>query len=67
MKTIGHDDVVIDGNDEGENDHGDANPHGAGQHLDPDGKGANLYQISSKIRAKNIKSAPDRTDPELPP
>ena len=42
MKTIGHDDVVIDGDDEGENDHGDADPHGAGQHLDPDGKGTNL-------------------------
>ena len=44
VKTIGHDDVVVDGDDEGENDHGNADPHGAGQHLNPNGKGADLYQ-----------------------
>ena len=54
MKTIGHDDVVIDGNDKRENDHGNANPHGAGQHFYPNGKGGNLYQMSNKIRATII-------------
>ena len=53
MKTIGHDDVVIDGDNEGENDHGDADPHGAGQHLDPNGKGANLCQICNKCHVKS--------------
>ena len=49
VKTIGHDDVVIDSDDEGENDHGDANPHSARQHFDPYGKGANLNQIRRKL------------------
>ena len=48
VKTIGHDDVVIDGDNEGEDDHGDADPHGAWQHLNPDSKRANLRQISNK-------------------
>ena len=66
MKTIGHDDIVIDSNNEGENDHGDANPHGTGQHFSPDGKGADLFQICNKSE-KTLQIAPDRTDPELPP
>ena len=45
METVGHDDVVIYGDHERENDHGNANPHGAGQHLTPDGERTSLSSI----------------------
>ena len=59
MKTICHDDIVIDGDDEGQNDHGDTNSHGTRQHLHPDGKGADLYSLmdESKIRNTNFNSS----------
>ena len=59
MKTICHDDIVIDGDDEGQNDHGDTNSHGTRQHLHPDGKGADLYSLmdESKIRNTNCNSS----------
>ena len=61
MKTIGHDDVVIDSDDEGEDNHGDANPHGAGQHFDPDGKGANLKQkLATKSTLSKLATKPEQ-------
>ena len=71
MKTICHDDIVIDGDDEGQNDHGDTNSHGTRQHLHPDGKGADLYyyglMVNQNTQWQILIPAPAQTDPELLP
>ena len=42
VQAVGHDHVVVDGDDHGDDHHGHPDPQGAGQHLHPDPEGPHL-------------------------